>query len=252
MKPTLNQTPDLKSFPKPQKDSKFIIKCILAILLIASGLLSVLIFNSVLSGSMRIIAGLLLFPPTLKVIESGIKVTLNRTVRYITIVLLVQVSLIISFYKLIEGSGKNKLQGNQADTSTKTVKRRATSKTRISEITDATNSENDSIPIDSLNKLAEEEKPLVEKQKREEEQNKKFQEQHLSGWDGSFRPLVKYVKDNMNDPNSFEYVSTNFWGQGDHVLIVMKFRGNNAFGVKVLNSAKAIVDWNGRLIKVLE
>jgi hypothetical protein len=201
---------------------------------------------------MRIIAGLLLFPPTLKMIESGIKVTLNRTARYITIVLLVQVSLIISFYNLIEGSGKSKLHGHQANSSTKTVKLRDTSKTHIIEITDATSSDNDSIPTDSLNKLAEEEKPLVEKQKRKEEQNKKFQEQYLSGWDGSFQPLVKYVKDNMNDPNSFEHVSTNSWGQGNHVLIVMKFRGNNAFGVKVLNSAKAIVDWDGKLIEVLK
>jgi hypothetical protein len=201
---------------------------------------------------MRIIAGLLLFPATLNMIESGIKVTLNRTVRYITIVLLVQVSLIISLYKLIEGSGKSKLQGKQADSSAKTVNLPKTVKTNVIKLTDTTNSESDSIPTDSLNKLAEDERPLVEVQKRRLEQNKEFKEKYLSGWDGSYRPLVEYVKKNMDDPDSFEHVETIFWNNGDHATVVMKFRGNNAYGVTVTNITKAKVAWDGKLLEIIK
>lgn len=61
----------------------------------------------------------------------------------------------------------------------------------------------------------------------------------LSPWNGSHREFVKLVKDRMNDPDSFEHVETRVTpvqGDGKHI-ITMQFRGRNAFGGIVKNTA---------------
>lgn len=54
----------------------------------------------------------------------------------------------------------------------------------------------------------------------------------LSGWDGSHPEFVRLVKQQMNDPDSFEHDETRVTeinDQGRHEII-MNFRGRNAFG----------------------
>lgn len=61
----------------------------------------------------------------------------------------------------------------------------------------------------------------------------------LSAWNGSHREFVKLVKNRMNDPDSFEHVETrvtSVQSDGKHV-ITMQFRGRNAFGGIVKNTA---------------
>ena len=61
----------------------------------------------------------------------------------------------------------------------------------------------------------------------------------LSAWDGSHREFVRLVKKRMNDPDSFEHVETRVTpvqNDGKHV-ITMQFRGRNAFGGIVKNTA---------------
>ena len=62
----------------------------------------------------------------------------------------------------------------------------------------------------------------------------------LSAWDGSHRQFVNLVKNRMNDPDSFEHVETRVTpvqsDTGKHVII-MEFRGRNAFGGLVKNRA---------------
>jgi len=79
-----------------------------------------------------------------------------------------------------------------------------------------------------------------------------FEKQCLSAWDGSCRGLVKYVKDNMNDPGSFEHVETRYSIQGDCAVLVMKYRGKNAFGGVVTNYVKAKVNSNCEVMEILE
>ena len=54
----------------------------------------------------------------------------------------------------------------------------------------------------------------------------------------------------MNDPKSFEHVSTEFSYGKKNVTAKMIYRGNNAFGAKVLGAVKGTLDYNGNLLEV--
>lgn len=56
-------------------------------------------------------------------------------------------------------------------------------------------------------------------------------EEYFSGWNGPNPELVKIVKLTMNDPDSFQHVSTGTKNIDDDIIrIQMVFRGKNAFG----------------------
>lgn len=74
----------------------------------------------------------------------------------------------------------------------------------------------------------------------------------FSAWDGSHIHLVSLVKENMNDPKSFEHVETRYTDNGDNLTVFMKFRGTNAFGGKILNSVNATADYKTNTIKITE
>jgi ribosomal protein L37E len=76
-------------------------------------------------------------------------------------------------------------------------------------------------------------------------------ESQFSAWDGSHIGLTKYVKSKMNDPDSYEHVETRFEDKGSHILVATKFRGNNKFGGKVLNTILAKVDYNGNVLEII-
>lgn len=64
----------------------------------------------------------------------------------------------------------------------------------------------------------------------------------MSAWDGSLPPLVEVVKDNMNDPKSFEHDKTLYRqtaADSLEFIMTMTFRGKNAFGGVVKNVASA-------------
>lgn len=77
-------------------------------------------------------------------------------------------------------------------------------------------------------------------------------EQQFSAWDGSHRNLETYIKRNMNDADSYEHVETSYWDLNDHIVVMTKFRGKNAYGAKVLNVIKAKVNLNGEIIEIIE
>jgi len=77
-------------------------------------------------------------------------------------------------------------------------------------------------------------------------------EEQFSAWDGSHRALTKYVKEQMNDPDSFEHVETKYWDMKDHLIVSMTFRGKNAFGGTVKNIVKAKVSLDGKQLTILE
>lgn len=64
--------------------------------------------------------------------------------------------------------------------------------------------------------------------------------------------LDVYVKHNMNDPDSFEEISYDYSYHKTYFIILLKFRGKNAFGGKVINYIKAKTDLEGNVIEVLE
>lgn len=63
----------------------------------------------------------------------------------------------------------------------------------------------------------------------------KIKEQ-FSAWDGSHIELEKYVKQSMNDPDSYEHIESAWIDNGSTITVTLKFRGANAFGGKVVNT----------------
>lgn len=76
----------------------------------------------------------------------------------------------------------------------------------------------------------------------------------FSEYDGRHYILVSLVKDNMNDPGSFEHVKTD-WGNhkedSNKIVIYMEFRGKNAFGALVKNNVTAIADLEGNVLEIV-
>jgi hypothetical protein len=65
----------------------------------------------------------------------------------------------------------------------------------------------------------------------------------LSGWDGSHRATVNYVKENLRDPDSYQHIKTSITPvdkDGNHMLI-MQYRAKNGFGGYATGSVMAIV-----------
>ncbi len=82
-------------------------------------------------------------------------------------------------------------------------------------------------------------------------------EAHLSAYDGSHPELEAYIKSRMNDADSYEHVETKFFIPKDEgatdAVFVTTFRGNNAFGAKVLQSVKARCEiGSGKILEVME
>ena len=76
-------------------------------------------------------------------------------------------------------------------------------------------------------------------------------ERLFSAWDSHHRGLVKYIKNTMHDPSSFEHNKTSYEDKGDHLIVGMSFRGKNAFGAIILKKVIARCDYEGGVEKIL-
>jgi hypothetical protein len=74
----------------------------------------------------------------------------------------------------------------------------------------------------------------------------------FSTWDGSHIKLTKYIKENMNDPDSFEHIDTKYFIQKNSIVIIERFRGKNVYGGLVANMIEAKVDMDGNIIEIVE
>jgi hypothetical protein len=69
-------------------------------------------------------------------------------------------------------------------------------------------------------------------------------EAQFSKWDGSHIKLSEYIKSQMNNPDSYEHVSTKAGTRSDHILLVTTIRGENAYGATITTTYEAKVDSN--------
>ena len=68
-------------------------------------------------------------------------------------------------------------------------------------------------------------------------------ERHFSKYDGSYTKFRNYIKDNLNDPSSFEHVETRYTDNKDGTVnVIMKYRGKNAFGGIITKYAKCTLN----------
>jgi hypothetical protein len=72
----------------------------------------------------------------------------------------------------------------------------------------------------------------------------------FSVYDGSHRKLEQYIKANMNDPDSYEHIETQYWVRDSHIVVRTKFRGRNGFGGKVVASARGEVSYDNEVLNV--
>ena len=96
---------------------------------------------------------------------------------------------------------------------------------------------------------AEADQIVAEAKKAEDYQN--WINSQFSAWDGSNTYLVKLIKENLNDPKSFEHVETVYSDEGTYILVKMTYRANNAFGGLVLQNVTAKVDYETQYISVV-
>jgi hypothetical protein len=74
----------------------------------------------------------------------------------------------------------------------------------------------------------------------------------FSAIDGSHRKLERYIKENMNDPDSYDHIETIRWDKGTHLDVQTKFRGANAFGGIVIQTVQARVDLDGNVLEIVK
>lgn len=72
-----------------------------------------------------------------------------------------------------------------------------------------------------------------------------------NGYDGSFPSVVKFVKNSMNDPESFEHVEsrTGFY-EKESFIVSMKYRGKNPFGGVITKYIDVKLDYSGNVISI--
>ena len=95
---------------------------------------------------------------------------------------------------------------------------------------------------------------VVKKEKEEAEINRERKEKidkQFTEWDGSHPALSNLIKDNLNDPDSYEHVKTIFRDDNDYIFVITKYRAKNGFGAKVLNAVSAKVDFEGNVIEIV-
>lgn len=102
--------------------------------------------------------------------------------------------------------------------------------------------------------LKEERNTGVNVGKEAEQRNKTLKaiDDQLSDLDGSHYELKQLIKASMDDPRSFDHVKTTYSVVEEGLFIRTQFRGNNAFGAKVLDSVGAIYDLDGNLVRIVE
>lgn len=200
-----------------------IVKWTVAIFILLSGL--AFASKSLLGGILTIVASLLLLPPTFKFLSDKTKLNLSSKIRYGLICLL----FIIGF--ILFGTSQNYKPPLEP------VKTTEPSDTK-SVITDTI--------MDTI--YQKDTKKILSRAEQAED----FKTSCLSEWDGSCPVLVRYVKKNLNDPNSFEHVDTGFWNMRDHAMVIMKFRSRNGFGAVILTSIKAKISWDCEILAIIE
>lgn len=65
---------------------------------------------------------------------------------------------------------------------------------------------------------------------------------------GSHIQLTDFIKDNMNDPDSYEHIETKFTDKYDYIIVSTRFREANVFGAKVINEIHAHIDLRGNIL----
>jgi hypothetical protein len=86
-----------------------------------------------------------------------------------------------------------------------------------------------------------------------DEMMKHFEENCLTGFTGYYYPLERYVKNMLDDPDSYEYVKEFYYIEDamQYVEVTLTYRCKNAFGGKVTNTITGKVGRNCEFLGIL-
>ena len=115
---------------------------------------------------------------------------------------------------------------------------------------------NDNININSNQPLKNQQEVYRQDEETQTKENlikSKFEKQ-FDIWDGSHKALVKMVKGNLNDDESFKHVKTKymFINSVKTVRIFMDYRAKNGFGAYMLGHIIADYDSDENLIEIIK
>jgi len=94
---------------------------------------------------------------------------------------------------------------------------------------------------------------ITERLEQQEKDEKKAKEKARENARWNVILAVKrYIRESMNDPKSYEEVSTNIWDYNDYMIVNHTFRGKNAFNATIKNSYKFKVYLDGDNVTKVE
>ena len=74
----------------------------------------------------------------------------------------------------------------------------------------------------------------------------------FSGFDGSHRNSIVYIKSVLHNPDAFEHVSTVWFDNADHLIVKTTYRAENGFGAIRTGWIKTKVSLSGTVLDVLD
>ncbi|MCL6266582.1 hypothetical protein [Flagellimonas myxillae] len=91
------------------------------------------------------------------------------------------------------------------------------------------------------------EKPLTKEEQHQQNIQKLF-----SAWDGSHIKLTEYIKQSLNDSESYKHLETSYIDRDSFLIVTTKFTAKNGFGGTVRNEVVIACDTLGNIIEVLK
>ncbi|MEM9078186.1 MAG: hypothetical protein AAGC43_14175 [Bacteroidota bacterium] len=91
------------------------------------------------------------------------------------------------------------------------------------------------------------EKPLTKEEQHQQNIQKLF-----SGWDGSHIKLAEYIKQSLNDPDSYEHLETTYIEKDSFLIVTTRFTANNGFGGRVRNEVVVVSDTLGNITEIIK
>ncbi len=89
-------------------------------------------------------------------------------------------------------------------------------------------------------------------QEEEDKRKKEMISECISDWEGSGIELTTYIKENMNDPDSYQHIKSSHYYKNGKLYVTTEFRGKNAFGGVVKEILSVAVDFNCNVVEVYD
>lgn len=75
--------------------------------------------------------------------------------------------------------------------------------------------------------------------------------ENMFALDGSQKKLREYVKEKLNDPESFEAIKTEYWDHDSDIVVKMVFTAKNGYGGRVKQTIMARCNINGDISEIM-